>query len=653
MEKYHSLDAIDYKNEPSVTCPLFSPVCDMKAIQSEPILFFKRLLDLIDPSRYVYLEYSHGETTQKTQIINDKLQALQNAVPTIRKNILHMMSYVGKTEDPHQTWHVNTLKPVFTDISPTSWMLKTSAGHLVFNFQQFKQETGIPNFQYVNPEDLGTVVGQAPHGVNFLMFLENLQNLEINMKVIFDKICSFLTPGTVEDVGLPSEKSLENAQIEVPLGFYGMQKSVMVDGATLAWIIEEMKEKYPQISIFQQKKIDAPMIQKMLESFPNFVEDGLKSFEYNPKAPLLSGFQRIIAHLTKHIQTKAPTVASDLISAFVEDFVRNFFAVEAEHFYQMFDIFEEVQECAYDQKGQIITQIQNLVYQKDCPFSKTEFYKFLVPPSSENSAEALCVKISKELLSQNIVTPQTLCFVIEDPKNDTALGKILKVNVGELRRTHTQNSFLFQELSLKLPTAPTLSKKMEFTQETAKSEHYWNAMQKISQKFPDFLQSPSQTSNLHPLQVLESFEQEILDFALHNNEILASLTEDAIRNIVSSFCGIAFRKAKIVIHILETKMKVFLAAFPEETTPEMAVCPHYDSQKYENLEIERRQYVQYLARKQENLKPLHHQNLGLSPSIFKPELELFLKLPFMSDIFGKESEVLFLRFMSHIHNETF
>lgn len=601
---------------------------------------------------YKIVQFESGDTYKKTEKIEAILAELHNEVEHTRSQTYHLMAAVVRQRGVNydEPIMVCYLKPVFSDKPISNWMIKTSIDtgdnqrHLVLNKQKVSTELA----DYATPEiypgemididDVETLIGMKPGSINFL--IEEKYYHQSFIVSLFQPDIIQMRPGETEYLGAKAEHNLDTAIIEVPLGKVGMNYSVMLDGSTFFWILTEIQKKYPQIKFLKNEILGTGALRFELAQIAESLVQGLKKFKFNEQGLILNYFNNLEKYLEHHIHTNHPHIQSDTISVFIKEFIRNFLAVEGKVLYEMVDLVLH-EELDTEEK------LRELLYQFYSKFTKTEFAKNITPLNFDIFIQKVC----SDLFNQGFANKFILNILLQDEKGRKNIAKLLpkKTSLDEMLRQYRRDQAVKIILSIVYETTDRHPKrayhKYEFSEETAKSEKYFTLHSQIVDLLPRFI-ARSARKRSHPLLVFEEIQEDMIKFFYQRSPALGIGNTTTITNMSKIFIRICFGKQIQLLDIIEDKLFVCgvsvrnVLGMTGKIAPDLARV--FDQDQYTILHNRRRRYTEYLLARSKEKHDYHtdtpcYQNKVLS--LLLPDLENFLNLPMMRELFGSSAEL--------------
>ena len=284
-----------------------------------------------------------------------------------------------------------------------------------------------------------------------------------------------------------------------------------------------------------------------------------------------------------------------------------------------------------------------LFYRK---FFRTEFAKNITPPSLDIFIETICL----ELFDRGIVTQFTLSILLANENWRNQITKRLPVKENLHDVLNEKGEQQLERISVLIADAlPSRNKrtyqKYVFSDETVTAEKYFELHGKIVDLLPQFIARASK-KHLHPLLVFEEIQKDMIQFFNLRTDTIG-IGQNTIKNIANIFIRICFGKQIQMLDIIDKKL--FLcgvsirndAEMGDKIAPDLARSSGQD--RYADLQKRRDHYTKYmlakLMEKNENDPILFHEKVC---SFLLPDLENFLNLPMMREIFGSRS-VLYSR----------
>jgi hypothetical protein len=624
-----------------------------QADASSPLGILRDCLAQLPDALYRIVRFDAGDTYKKTERIATVLHELYDEVEHAREHTYHLMAAVVRQRGVNydEPIVVCYLKPVFKDRALANWMIKTSdaadgeSTHLVLNKQTVSREladfagTDADALDMAAVDEAQAVTGMKPGAINFLLSQAHYHRSFVVS--LFQAEMIHMRPGETEYLGGKIEHNLDTAILEVPLGEAGMHHSVILDGSTFFWIVTEIQRAYPQIKFLRHDSLSPGALRQELAQIAESLIEGLNGFKYDDQIPLLNYFNNLEKYLEHYIRAHHPTLQSDTIAVFVKEFIRNFLVVEGKMLYQMVDLV--IQEDREDEE-----KLRDLLYLFYRKFIDTEFAKNITPASFDLFLQKICLELS----DLGIVNPFIVNRLLQDQRGRDQLAKRLtkKANLNEvLRRDGERAGRTVLELLAAAPPGRGRGpyQKYDFSDETVKSDKYFALHSQIVDLLPQFI-ARSAHKHSHPLLVFQAIQNDMIRFFEQRSAALG-IGKATIANISRIFIRICFGKQIQLLDIIEEKLFLCGASVRNKLgmagglAPELARTSHQE--QYAALRERRRRYLGYLLKR---LKGGEGEPTdGAAPdrptgSLLLPDLENFLSLPMMRDLFGSR-EILYAR----------
>ncbi len=599
---------------------------------------------------YNIVQFESGDTYKKTETIGAILAELHNEVEHTRNQTYHLMAAVVRQRGVNydEPIMVCYLKPVFSDKPLSNWMIKTSLDtgdnqrHLVLN----KQKVSIELADYATPEvhpvemvdidDAETLTGMKPGSINFL--IEEKYYDQSFIVSLFQPDMIQMRPGETEYLGAKAEDHLDTAIIEVPLGKVGMNYSVLLDGSTFFWLLTEIQKKHPQVKFLKNEILGTGALRFELAQIAESLVQALKKFKFNDQAPILNYFNNLEKHLEHYIHTNHPNIQSDTISVFTKEFIRNFLAIEGKVLYEMVDL-------VLDEELDTEEKLRQVLYHFYSKFTKTEFAKNITPLNFDIFIQKVC----SDLFNQGFANTFIVHILLQDEKGRKNIAKLLpkKTSLDATLRQYRRDQAVKIILGNVYETIDHPKRayhKYEFSEETAKSEKYFTLHSQIVDLLPQFI-ARSARKRSHPLLGIEVIQEDMRECFYQRSPVLG-IGNTTITNMSKIFIRICFGKQIQLLDIIEDKLFVCgvsvrnVLGMTGKIAPDLARV--FDQDQYTLLRNRRRRYTEYLLASSKEEHDYHtdtpcDQNKVLS--LLLPDLENFLNLPMMRELFGSSAEL--------------